>query len=239
MEEKYKLMLGDCLDKLNLVEDNSIDLCLTDLPYQITGSHWDKLIPFEPMWEHLNRVMKEKSVICLFAGQPFTSKLIVSNLEMFRYEWIWEKEQGVNFQNAKKQPLKIHESIIIFSKSPVYYPQGLVACEITKTNKGKTGRINHISNIKESGYTQTHKSYPKSVLRFNTERWCHPNQKPVTLLKYLIKTYSKKGDTILDFTMGSGSTGVASLTEDRKFIGIEKDIRIFDTARQRIECLNI
>lgn len=188
------------------------------------------------MWEQLKRVIKPNGAIVMTASQPFTTVLIASNMKMFRYCWIWEKEQGVNFQLAKKQPLKVHEDIAVFYVlQPTYNPQGLKDCNIVKSNKGKGGNLGHCaSEEKRLVYTQEKSGYPKSIQKFGRNRGLHPTQKPVALMEYLIKTYTNENETVLDFTMGSGTTGIACMNTGRKFIGIELDDNYFDIATKRI-----
>ena len=188
------------------------------------------------MWEQLKRVIKPNGAIVMTASQPFTSALVMSNTKMFRYCWVWEKEQGVNFQHAKRQPLKVHEDVCVFSLSaPTYNPQGLIACEIKKSNKFKGGNLGHCgSEAKRKEYKQLFSNYPKSIQKFNRQRGLHPTQKPVALMEYLVRTYTNEGETVLDFTMGSGTTGVAAKNLSRKFIGIELDEEYFKIAARRI-----
>ena len=230
------LMQGDCLELMKTIPDGSVDLILTDPPYGTTACKWDTVIPFDLMWEQLNRIIKPNGAIVLFGSEPFSSMLRMSNIKQYKYDWIWEKEQGVNFQLCKKQPLKIHETISVFSlKSHNYFPQGLIACDIRKSNKGKGGNLGHLSSEeKRKEYKQEWSNYPKTIQRFNRERGLHPTQKPVALLEYLIRTYTQEGETILDFTMGSGSTGVACKNTNRSFIGIELDETYFEIASERI-----
>lgn len=230
------LMQGNCLEILKTIPDGSVDLILTDPPYGTTSCKWDIVIPFEAMWEQLNRVIKPSGAIVLFGSEPFSSALRMSNIKQYKYDWVWEKEQGVNFQLCKKQPLKIHETISVFSlKSHNYFPQGLIACDIKKSNKGKGGNLGHLSSEdKRKEYKQGWSNYPKTIQRFNRERGLHPTQKPVALLEYLIKTYTQENETVLDFTMGSGSTGVACVNTNRSFIGIELDQNYFEIAKKRI-----
>ena len=244
----YKLLNGDCLELMKGIPNKSIDMILCDLPYGgTTGCKWDSVIPFEPLWEQYNRIIKDNGAIVLFGGQPFTSRLICSNLEMFRYRWIWEKEQGGNFQLAKLQPLNTAEDICVFSKGKtangaknnmVYYPIMEKREKPTKSGgKPSTSDILHKNSMVALKKTYT-ESYPKSVLRYNKEhssRRLHPTQKPVDLLEYLIKTYTREGELIMDNCMGSGSTGVAALNTNRNFIGIELDESIFEVAKNRIE----
>lgn len=230
------LMKGDCLERMKEIPSGSVDMVLTDPPYGTTACKWDSVIPLEQMWEQLKRIIKPNGAIVMTASQPFTTILIASNMKDFRYSWIWEKDQGVNFQHAKRQPLKIHEDVCVFGvKSPVYYPQDLIECDIKKSNKFKGGNLGHCgSESKRSEYKQKFTNYPKSIKKFNRQRGLHPTQKPVALMEYLIKTYTNEGDTVLDFTMGSGTTGVACVNTGRKFIGVEMDDNYYNIAFERI-----
>jgi site-specific DNA-methyltransferase (adenine-specific) len=230
------LMHGDCLEIMKLIPDGSIDMVLADPPYGTTACKWDTVIPLEAMWAELKRVIKPNGAIVMTASQPFTTTLISSNIKMFKYCWVWEKEQGVNFQLAKKQPLKVHEDICVYYNcQPKYNPQGLIDCDISKSNKGKGGNLGHCSSeVKRKEYKQTKKGYPVSIQKFGRNRGLHPTQKPVALMEYLIRTYTDKGEAVLDFTMGSGTTGVACVNTGRKFIGIELDQGYFDIAKERI-----
>ena len=232
------LINGDCLEKMKDIPDGSIDLVLTDPPYGTTACKWDNIIPFEPMWEQLKRIVKPNGAICLFGSEPFSSALRMSNIKMFKYDWIWEKERPSNPMLAKKQPLSYNENISLFYKKQcTYNPQ------MSKGNKNHGCKVGkHFNKItqSESHYKSniSDMKYPKRILKFNTERANdngHPTQKPVALLEYLIKTYTLEGETVLDFTMGSGSTGVAAKNLNRGFIGIEKDEKYFEIAKQRIE----
>jgi len=226
-----KLMQGDCLERMKEIPDGSVDMVCADPPYQITSCKWDSIIPLEPMWEQLKRVIKQNGAIVMTASQPFTTTLIASNMKMFKYCWVWEKTNVSNPQLAKKQPLKTHEDVVVFSVEPhKYYPQGLVAC--VKERKKDKGSLGHCVR---KAYTQTATNYPKSIIRVHSERGIHPTQKPVALMEYLIKTYTNEGDMVLDFTMGSGTTGVACANLGRDFIGIEKDLDYFNIALERIE----
>ena len=233
----HKLILGNCLEQMKNIPDHSIDLILADPPYGTTACKWDSIIPLEPMWEQLKRIIKPNGAIVMTASQPFTTILVSSNMKRFKYCWVWEKEQGVNFQLAKKQPLKTHEDVCIFySSQPTYNPQGLIDCSINKSNKGKGGNLGHCSSeTKRDEYKQTKRGYPRTIQKFSRDRGLHPTQKPVALMEYLIKTYTNEGDLVLDFTMGSGSTGVAAVNTSRKFIGIELDDGYFKIAQDRIE----
>ena len=231
----YEIYHGDCLEIMQTMPNNSVDLILCDLPYGTTACKWDTIIPFKDLWEQYKRIIKENGAVVLFGTEPFSSELRHSNLKMFRYDWIWNKNRFVNFAAAKKQALKIHEIISVFYKKQcTYNPQGVI--EINKTIRqgsvsseiiGKQGR--------KREYTQTMTNYPKSILNFKSEMGLHPTQKPVALLEYLIKTYTNEYDMVLDNCMGSGSTGVAAVNTGRRFIGIEKEKKYYDIARQRIE----
>lgn len=316
------LMQGDCLEVMKTIPDGSVDMILTDPPYGTTACKWDSVIPFESMWVELKRIIKSNGVIVLFASQPFTTKLIHSNMEMFRYSWVWEKEQGVNFLSANKQPMKVHEDIIIFytdlggqrgaasEYNPIrdylknerklagltakkaknilgntmgghYFTNGVQFCIPTEENYKKLQSTGFFSlsyselkrwcdelelNIKTPTYNpqmtigvpyvsgggnsgevtsgvqkiqtkNTGTRYPRSIQKFKRETGLHPTQKPVALLEYLIKTYSNIGDVVLDFTMGSGSTGVAAKNLNRSFIGIELDHNYFEIAKNRVESI--
>jgi site-specific DNA-methyltransferase (adenine-specific) len=235
MEQLY---LGDCLDILPTLKDKSIDHILTDIPYGTTACKWDSIIPFEQMWKELKRIIKDNGCIALFGSEPFSSFLRISNIENYKYDWLWDKVNPSGFQLAKHQPLRLIENIIIFGYNKVnYYPIKTPRDKI-KTSKpyGNPSESNPLSKIYD--FKKSYKEYfPKNVLKFsnaNRTNRKHPTQKPVALLKYLIKTYTNENDTVLDFTMGSGSTGVASKNLNRNFIGIEKDKDYFDIARTRI-----
>lgn len=225
------LYLGDCLEVMAGLPDASVDMILCDLPYGTTACKWDTVIPFEPLWAQYRRVAKRNAAIVLTASQPFTSALVMSNVKAFRYCWVWEKTNVSNPQLAKKQPLKTHEDVLVFSfASHNYDPQGLVAC--VKERKKDAGSLGHCTR---KAYTQTATNYPKSIIRVPSERGLHPTQKPVALMEYLICTYTNEGDTVLDNCMGSGTTGVACANSGRRFIGIERERKYFDIACERIE----
>lgn len=230
------LIRGDCFERLKDIPDCSIDLILTDPPYGTTACKWDSDIDLEALWKELNRIAKMDSAIVLFGSQPFTSKLISSNMTQFKYCWVWEKSRCGNPYLAKYQPLKYHEDIAVFSKGKCpYNPQGLLPFE--KMRKQRTKVPETVSGgTRPSEYYQKNTNYPRSVVRFNSlPKTVHPTQKPIELLEYLIRTYTKTGDTVLDYTMGSGSTGVAAMNVQRDFVGIELDESYFKIAKQRIE----
>jgi len=255
------LRLGDCLELMKDIPDNSIDCCITDPPYGITKLRWDNIIDFELMWEQLKRIVKDNGAICLFGSEPFSSALRMSNIKMFKYDWIWEKDRAPNFALSKYRPLSYHEIISVFySKTAKYYPQKI---------KRDSKRVEHCQKNKNSSWKTIRKSeevsfqtqytgrsfyvydaglkFPSSVVKNpivnpgskEKKQGRHPTQKPIKLLEYLIKTYSLENETILDFTMGSGSTAIACLNTNRKFIGIEKDETYFNIAKERIEKHNI
>lgn len=237
--KKVKIMLGNCLERMKEIESGTIDMILCDLPYGTTRCSWDSVIPFEPLWEQYERVIKEKGAIVLFAAQPFTSVLTLSNLKLFRYEWIWEKTAATGHLNAKKMPMKAHENILVFYKSlPSYYPiktKGHVRKSAT-ADRGKLGSDIYGNEIGITVYNSAER-YPRSVLKFSSDKQTssfHPTQKPVSLCEYLIRTYTSEGETVLDNTMGSGSTGVACVNTNRSFIGIEKEEKYFFIAQERI-----
>lgn len=235
------LMQGDCLELMKFIPDGSIDMILCDLPYGTTQNKWDAVIPFEPLWEQYRRVIKPNGAIILFASQPFTSTLIVSNLRDFKYTWTWRKPKGTGHLNAKKQPMRNTEDIAVFYASQCSYSPQMAKGEPYKDKAGKNHDAKTSMTESYGAYTNfrevnTGFRYPTQVLEFGVvERGTvHPTQKPVALCEYLIKTYTNEGETVLDNCMGSGTTGVACKNLGRKFIGIEKDETYFKTASERI-----
>lgn len=219
------LRFGDCIEKMKDIPDGSVDMVLTDPPYGTTACKWDSVIPFEQMWEQLNRIIKPNSTIVMTASQPFTSTLITSNLKMFKYCWVWDKKRPSNPMLAKKQCLKIHEDICVFyNKLGVYNPHGVFETDGKPRGGVKPSKteLGFGANIKKD-YKQTKSGYPKSIITFGTDNTknFHPTQKPVALMEYLIKTYTKENDTVLDFTCGSGTTMVACKNTYRNGIGID------------------
>ena len=236
------LRQGDCLELMKDIPDDSVDMVLTDPPYGTTACKWDSIIPFEPMWEQLRRIIKPNGAIVLFGSQPFTSALVMSNPKMFKYDWVWNKRMATGFLDAKKRPLKVHENILVFyEKLPKYNPiftngKPYTRPEPTKLFNGYRQDLLKVATTNVSG-----KRYPKTIIDIsnaNQRGKVHPTQKPVALLEYLIKTYTNEGETVLDFTMGSGSTGVAAKNLNRNFIGIELDEEYFEIAKKRIEEAN-
>ena len=243
-----KLYHDDCFNIFPTLAKASVDLVLCDMPYGTTACKWDTVIDLERMWKELERIVKFNTAIVLTARQPFTSVLVSSNLKLFKYCWIWEKGKASNFMAAKFQPLDNTEDIVIFSKGgtnvgsltpSVYNPQNLVIINKDRKNcKSAGGLLEDAApkNKKREGvYIQEFSNYPYKTLKFNREKnYQHPTQKPVALMEYLIKTYSNEGDTVLDFCMGSGTTGVACKNLNRGFIGIEKEENYFNIAKERI-----
>jgi len=229
------------MSKVQLILGDSVDMILADPPYGTTKCSWDSIIPLEPMWAELRRIIKLNGAIVMTASQPFTSILVCSNLKMFKYEWIWEKDGGSNFATVKYQPMKEHESVLIFGKGKTTYNQ--IKQERIGSRKGKetttidSGRSDSVYGTQNGGkkLKVSKLRCPRSIQRFNRERGVHPTQKPVALMEYLIKTYTNEGETVLDFTCGSGSTGVAAKNLNRDFIGIEMDEGYFNIAKERIE----
>ena len=233
------LRLGDCLEIMKSIPDKSIDAIICDLPYGTTQNKWDSIIPLDLLWKQYKRICS--GAIVLTATQPFSSYLVTSNIKNFKYEWIWEKSKVTGVLNAKKQPLRQHEVVLVFYESqPTYNPQGLIACNIKAStgvgSNGSSSNYGKITQTEDGTYTQTATGYPKSVIKISSEgRTVHPTQKPVALMEYLVKTYTNQGDTVLDNCMGSGTTGVACKNLGRKFIGIEQDANYFEIAKNRIE----
>jgi len=234
------LMQGCCLQLMNKIEDKSIDLILADIPYGTTQCKWDSVLDLGEMWMHLKRVIKPNGAILLFAQLPFDKVLAASNMSMLKYEWIWEKTAATGHLNAKKMPMKAHENILVFyNKLPNYYPIKTTG-HVRKSAIADRGKLESEVYGSENGITayDSTERYPRSVLKFSSDKQksnLHPTQKPIALLEYLVETYTKKGETVLDFTMGSGSTGVACKNTNRGFIGIELDEKYFDIAKNRIE----
>jgi len=264
------LINGDCLVEMRSIEEHSIDLILCDLPYGTTdrkgseskknaGSRllkWDTVIPLDKLWLEYKRVLKPRGAVVLTADQPFTSKLILSNVEWFKYEWIWKKKKTTGFLLANYRPMKQTEDVVVFSpagaaaaskngKNMTYNPQGLIEKRVKKKNNPKRlGKFLHNPKfmgennklLHETEYEQKYTNYPSEIIEFGLDKnVVHPTQKPVALMEYLIKTYSNENETVLDNCMGSGTTGVACVNTNRNFIGIERDEKYYDTAKSRID----
>lgn len=224
----FTLKRGNCLELMCNLPDKSVDLILCDLPYGTTQNKWDSVIPFDALWSEYSRICN--GAVVLTAAQPFTSSLVVSNMKNFKYQWVWKKSKPTGHLNAKKQPLRNTEDILVFYKSQcTYNPQGTRETDVmvSRTNRGNYGECSKTTR-------QTVTGYPTTILEFASEIGEHPTQKPVALMEYLIKTYTNEGDTVLDNCMGSGTTGVACANTNRKFIGMELDRDYFRIARRRI-----
>lgn len=246
MVQLYK---GDCLELMKAIPSGSLDAIITDPPYGTTACKWDSVIPFGLMWEQLNRIIKPNGAIVLFGSEPFSSALRMSNIKNYKYDWIWEKPNGANFLVANYQPLKNYENILVFSEGATsytkkgnscpYYPQESVGKAYTqKSGKQKTTHENSTvrSPIEQIITINDGTRKPKTIIKFTADKnKIHPTQKPVELMEYLIKTYTLENELVLDFTMGSGSTGVACVNTNRNFIGIEMDEKYFNIATKRIE----
>ena len=237
----------DCLEGMKRIPDKSIDMILCDLPYGTTACKWDVIIPFEPLWEQYNRIIKDNGAIVLFGSEPFSTELRHSNLKMYKYDWIWKKDGVTNFANAKKMPMRCIENISIFyRKPPTYNPQGLVLINKTVKNGGTVGGETVRRDIEQSSgkgklrtkgfeYVQQFTNYPTQFLEFKRDKEkLHPTQKPVALLEYLVKTYTNEGEVVLDNCMGSGSTAIACLETNRHYIGFELDHDYYRIAHNRI-----
>jgi len=239
---------GDCLEEMKNIPDGSVDMILTDLPYGTTACHWDTIIPFEPMWIQFKRVIKKNGAIVLTASQPFTSKLVMSNLEMFKYEWIWVKNRVTGFAHSKNMPLKKHENVLVFSKSSmghlsllgnermVYNPQGTSTNGVKAKTETRNSGYMQFRNKNGSENFEELTNLPKTILSFDIEKnYAHPTQKPVDLFRYLIRTYTNEGETVLDCCAGSGTTGVACIIEKRNYILIEQEQKYIDVIEKRLE----
>ena len=241
MRERIDLMMGDCLECMAEIESGSVDLVLTDPPYGTTACKWDAVIPFAPMWAAVKRVLKPNGAAVFTASQPFTSALVMSNVSWFKYDWVWRKPKGTGHLNANRMPLKDKEDVLVFcGGTALYNPQFSPGTPY----KNKAGDPTKATSMTDSygSYTNVRndndgRRYPKQVIDFPVvERGTvHPTQKPVALMDYLIKTYTNPGEVVLDFTMGSGTTGVAAMNTGRRFIGVERDENYFEIACKRIE----
>jgi len=231
------LHLGDCLDVMQGIPDGSVDMVMTDPPFGTTNCQWDSVIPFEPMWAQLKRITKPNGAIVLMASQPFTSALVMSNVKMFKYCWVWEKNRFSGNMLANKRPLKAHEDVCVFYKEQPFYVKhnGVRNPLAGKGTPATMAETLSLSIDAQKGYTRPQYTTKNSVIKANTERGLHPTQKPVALMEYLIRTYTNEGETVLDFTMGSGTTGVAAANTGRRFIGIEMDATYFAAASARIQ----
>lgn len=231
----------EALELLNLLPDQSIDAIITDLPYGTTACAWDEIIPFAPMWAGVRRVLKPRGAFVTTASQPFTSALVMSNPAWFKYAWVWEKSNGTNYANSPFQPLKTHEDVVVFSSSAASYsPNGNMSycpqMEKGKPYKAKRGAASHTFHAYSQGQVTENNGqrHPRSVLRFDEKRGLHPTQKPVALYRYLVRTYTRPGDLVLDFCSGSGTTGEAARAEERRYILGEKQAHYVNVSRDRL-----
>lgn len=237
------LMLGDCLERMKEIPDGSVDMILCDPPYGTTSCKWDSVIDLERMWEQLERVIKPNGAILLFGAEPFSSYLRVSNIKKYKYDWVWYKDNCTGFMQAKTKPLNCYESISVFGSFRIaaqyfdgtYNPQGIKS--VGKIEYSNSRKDDHITGNRVKGVADANTGYPRQVLNFSKDsgKSLHPTQKPIPLMEYLVKTYTNEQETVLDFTMGSGTTGVACKNLSRNFIGIEKDEKYFEIAKNRIE----
>lgn len=236
-----KLICGDCLEIMPQIPDKSIDMILCDLPYGITKCKWDEVIPFDLLWKEYNRIVKDDSAIVLTASQPFTTNLINSNMKMFKYCWIWDKKKPGAIGIAKYQPLRYTEDIVVFCKKTTKYnPQMIERDKVKKSRNYKHSEINCKSlgaMTENKTYTQKYPSNIIEISNANQINKLHPTQKPVALFEYLIKTYTNINDIVLDNCIGSGTTAIACINTNRHFIGIEKEQKYIDIAKQRINTL--
>ena len=236
-----KLLQGDCLELMKDIPDGSVDMILADLPYGTTACKWDEIIPFEPLWEQYERITKDNGAIVLTATQPFTSALVMSKPALFSHSWVWEKTKATNYVQARKKPMKYHEDIVVFAKKQhIYNPQMRKGFKpykkVQRENYDKDGAVFKDTREPGSVSVSSGERFPSTVIKFGNpnNKSIHPTQKPVALFEYLIKTYTNKGDTVLDNVMGSGTTGVACKNLNRNFIGIELDEGYFKIATERI-----
>ena len=242
MTSNATLWQGDCLSIMQEIPTASVDMVLCDLPYGTSRCKWDITIPFEPLWREYNRIVKPNGAIVLFAAEPFASRLRLSNIKAYKYDWIWDKVKGTGFLNAKRQPMRNHENICVFyRKQCTYNPQKTTGHIRKSARKGEHLQTDVYGELTGSVYDSTER-YPRSIQVFSTDTQksaLHPTQKPVKLLEYLVKTYTNPGETVMDNCMGSGSTGVACANTGRNFIGIELDPKYFDVAYDRIKARHV
>lgn len=231
----------DCLEGMKLIPDKSVDMILCDLPYGTTACKWDSIIPFDLLWQQYERIIKDNGAILLTASQPFTTKVIASNMKLFRYEWIWKKgNHTTGFPNANRMPLKNHENVLVFYKKlPKYYPQDLILLDKPIYQKSTSKKLKIFGKRNNESLSKVHvtkyTNYPKSVIDFPRDsKTFHPTQKPVALFEYLIKTYTKEGETVLDNCMGSFTTAIACINTNRNYIGFEMDEEYWKLGNERV-----
>lgn len=246
--DDIRILAGDCIERMREVEDASVELILCDLPYGTTSCVWDSIIPMEALWKAYRRIVTPTGAIVLTAAQPFTSVLAVSNLEWFKYTWVWEKNRPTNFAHAANKPMKKHEDILVFSPGTTvhktqsktrmtYNPQGLIDIEPKKVTKRASEKTDAFFADRPGHreFERKKTGYPHSILTFSTDQLgLHPTAKPIDLMRYLIRTYSNPGETVMDNCLGSGTTGIAAVMEGRKFVGMEQDDHYFNMSRSRI-----
>ena len=237
---KGMIMEGDCLERMGDIADGSVDMVLADPPYGTTACKWDSIIPLEPMWEQLKRVIKPNGAIVMTASQPFTTTLISSNMKMFKYCWVWEKTKATGHLNAKRQPMRKTEDVLVFyAKQCTYNPQGLIEGDFDNSRPCKAEKRdgNTVYGQEREYGKSKFTNYPMNLVKFSNpnNHTIHPTQKPVALMEYLIKTYTNKDETVLDFTCGSGTTCVACVNTNRQYIGIEQDEKYVEIARKRVQ----
>lgn len=240
-EGKKEILLGDCLELMKDIPNGSIDAIICDLPYGTTACKWDTIIPFDKLWEQYKRIIKDNGAIVLTASQPFTSALVMSNVKMFKYEWIWEKENAPTGLHAKYQPMKVHENVLVFGGKK-YNPQKTTGHKDAPSGKNKSSEIYGEMKPKEKyKLDKSGERYPRSIQQFNNvwrDERHHPTQKPVALFEYLIKTYTNEGETVLDNCAGSGTTAIACLNTNRQFIVMEKEQKYYDIILKRVGDFN-
>lgn len=231
------LTQGDCLERMKEIQSGSVDMVMTDPPYGTTACKWDSIIPLEPMWEQLKQVIKPNGAIVMTASQPFTTALIASNMDQFKYVWQWKKSNLTNFLNAKKQPLRCFEDVVVFCGGQSTYNPQMVETGNRKVSRRVGTKTSVYGKADKETFYDSSSRYPTQLIEManRVDGKHHPTQKPVALMEYLIKTYTNEGETVLDFTMGSGSTGVAAVNTNRRFIGIELNLDYFNIALERIE----
>lgn len=237
-------MLGECLERMQEIETGSVDMVMADLPYGTTACKWDTIIPFESLWAEYRRVCKKNAAIVLTASQPFTSALVMSNVKEFKYDWCWRKSNATGHLNAKKMPMRQHEDIVVFSQGRIGYTPQLFVKPSARSAQKSVKTKGSYGDFEEGVFREIPEEmgYPRSVVDFSTafharEAGMHPTQKPVALMEYMIRTYTNQGETVLDNTMGSGTTGVACINTGRRFIGIERDLAYFKIAQTRCDPL--